>query len=554
MRMSCSSRAAVHRTSPLAFFGCLLCIVVVGGLHRQLWADDNSASPKTEPKRTGAHLAAIDDLIAQAWKKAGITPAKIAADDEFMRRAYIDLLGRIPNVQEARVFLQTRENDKRGKLIEYLLNHPDFSKNFATQWTVLLIGRGNQGRMVDRPSLSSWLRKQFASDRPWNEVVRELVAAKGSNKENGAVNYVLAHLEFDAVPLTSRTTRLFLGQQIQCTQCHDHPSNEWKQVDFWGINAFFKGMKAEQVTKPSDTGLDAYDHTELSDEPTDTFVRFDKRNGMVGVTFPRFLDGRKISQGQDVVRRTELAKLIADPRNELMAQAFINRMWAHFLGRGFVNPVDDFGPHNPPSHPELLDQLGKAFKESGYDVKALCRWITNSRAYQLSSVKAKASDKEEGLFSQMQLKPMTPEQLFDSLLTATSAHKAGSSDDGNRRRDAWLRQFLFTFANDESEETTNFQGTIPQALMMMNGELMHEALSGKPGSFLGDVCEQAQKSPRSPEAFMIDSIYLAALSRHPSHREVAHAHEYLQAYPDSLQVLQDLFWALLNSNEFVLVH
>ena len=151
--------------------------------------------------------------------------------------------------------------------------------------------------MVDRPALTGWLRKQFADSRPWNEVVHDLVSSTGSNKENGAVNYVLAHLEFDAVPLTSRTTRLFLGQQIQCTQCHDHPSNEWKQIDFWGINAFFKGMKTENVDKPDATGLDAYDHTELKDEPTDTYVRFDRRNGLVGVAFPRFLDGRKISQG-----------------------------------------------------------------------------------------------------------------------------------------------------------------------------------------------------------------------------------------------------------------
>ena len=168
---------------------------------------------------------------------------------EFLRRAYLDLLGRIPNVQEARAFLGTRENDKRGKLITYLLDHPDFAKNFATQWTVLLIGRGNQGQMVDRAALTSWLRKQFAAIGPGTRSSTSLVSSTGSNKENGAVNYVLAHLEFDAVPLTSRTTRLFLGQQIQCTQCHDHPSNEWKQIDFWGINAFFKGMKTENVTQ-----------------------------------------------------------------------------------------------------------------------------------------------------------------------------------------------------------------------------------------------------------------------------------------------------------------
>ena len=259
-------------------------------------------------------------MIEDAWKKAGVKPAKLAGDDEFLRRAYLDLLGRIPNVQEARAFLQTREKDKRDKLVTYLLEHPDFAKNFATQWSVLLIGRGNQGRMVDRASLTSWLRKQFASDRPWNEVVHELVSSTGSNKENGAVNYVLAHLEFEAVPLTSRTTRLFLGQQIQCTQCHDHPSNDWKQVDFWGINAFFKGMKTEEVRKADATGLEELDHTELRDEPTEDYVRFDRRNGLVGVAFPRFLDGRKISQGTDVIRRAELGKLISDPNNEMLAQ------------------------------------------------------------------------------------------------------------------------------------------------------------------------------------------------------------------------------------------
>ena len=258
--------------------------------------------------------AFIDQMIEDAWKKAGVKPSKVASDEEFLRRAYLDLIGRIPNIQEARAFLQSKEKDKREKLIAYLLEDPDYAKNFATQWTVLLIGRANQGRMVDRTSLTSWLRKQFSSDRPWNEIVHELVSSTGSNKDNGAVNYVLAHLELEAVPLTSRTTRLFLGKQIQCTQCHDHPSNDWKQLDFWGINAFFRGIKTQQVRKPDATGLEVLDHVELSDVPSDDYVRFDRRNGLVGVAFPRFLDGRKISQGKDVIRRAELGKLICRPR------------------------------------------------------------------------------------------------------------------------------------------------------------------------------------------------------------------------------------------------
>jgi hypothetical protein len=514
-----------------------------------------SASKPASSKQAATipQVALIDRAIAEGWEKAGVKPARLATDEEFLRRAYLDLLGRIPNVHEARAFLATRESGKREKLVEYLLNHADYAKNFATQWSVLLIGRGNQGRRVDRPALTTWLRHQLGADRPWNEIVHELVGASGSNKENGAVNYVLAHLEMGAVPLTSRTTRLFLGQQIQCTQCHDHPSNEWKQRDFWGINAFFKGIRTQEVPKPNATGREVYDHTEVHDVPTEAFVSFDRRDGMVGTSFPRYLDGRKIPQGPNVIRRAVLAKLIADPKNDALAQAFVNRMWGHFLGRGFVHPVDDFGPHNPPSHPQLLDQLGKEFQQSGYDIKKLCRWIMASRAYQLSSVRSKGSEKEEALFSAMQLKPMTPEQLFDSLLTATSAHRAGAGDENGRKRDAWLRQFLFAFGNDEEEESTSFQGTIPQALMMMNGDLMQEALSGKPGSFLGDVCEHGNHQA-SPGAFMVDSLYLAALSRHPSARELAQAGQYLEACPDSLQVLQDLFWALLNSNEFILNH
>jgi len=525
---------------------------MLAGAEKSLAGDDTASNPSREDP--SARSRSIDRSIEDGWKKAGVKPAKGASDEEFLRRAYLDLLGRIPNIQEAKAFLQTRENGKREKLIDYLLSHPDYPKNLATQWSVLLIGRSNQGRNVDRPALTTWLRKQFGSNRPWNEVVHELVSSTGSNRENGAVNYVLAHLEFDAVPLTSRTTRLFLGQQIQCTQCHDHPSNEWKQIDFWGINAFFKGMKTREIRKADATGLEAYDHTELTDEPTDTYVTFDRRNGLVGVAFPRFLDGRKISQGADVIRRAELGKLIANPKNESLAKAFVNRMWAHFLGRGFVHPVDDFGPHNPPSHPELLDKLAREFQQSGYDVKKLCRWIMLSRAYQLTSVRAKANEPDEGLFASVQLKPLTPEQLFDSLITATSAHRGGANDDDQRRRDAWLRQFLFAFANDEAEESTSFQGTIPQALMMMNGELMQQALSCKPGSFLGQLLAEAQRQSRATDPYMVDSLYLAALSRHPSARELGQARQYLEAFPDSLQVLQDLFWALLNSNEFILNH
>jgi hypothetical protein len=307
------------------------------------------------------------------------------------------------------------------------------------------------------------------------------------------------------------------------------------------------------VQTVNEAGAMVVDHVELRDDPTDEYASYDRRNGLVGIAFPKFLDGRKISQGRDVDRRVELGKLIADSKNMDLARAFVNRMWGHFMGRGFVHPVDDFGPHNPPSHAELIDELAREFMASGYDIKAVVRWITASQAYNVSSAMTKGNEKDETLFSHMALKPMTPEQLFDSLLTSTAAHKAGAGNADEARRDAWMRQFVFAFANDEGDEGSSFQGTIPQALMMMNGELMDKAVGGSPGSFLADLLAEAQTQRHTPPvAYMVNHIYLAALSRSPSARERTAAHRFLETSPDTINVLEDIFWALLNSNEFIL--
>lgn len=516
-----------------------------------------SVAVSGEARATGdapARLDYIDELLQKGWEAAKITPSKRADDPEFVRRAYLDFLGRIPTAQETIAFLDNKDQDKRLKLVEYLLADPDYPKNFANQWTVVLIGRGRRDRDVDRASLTSWLRRQFGENRPWNETARELIVAKGSNKENGATNFTLAHLDNDAVPVTSLATRVFLGQQIQCTQCHDHPSNDWKQEQFWAINAFYKGVKQRTVKGVDSTGKEIDDHTELFDEPSSGYSKFERRNGELRIAYPAYLDGRKISPGPDVDRRDELGKLITAEDNAEFAQAFVNRMWAHFMGRGIVHPVDDFGPHNPPSNPELIERLGADFAAYGYDVKALVRWITSSEAYHLTSAATAQNERDEVLFSHMTLKPMSPEQLFDSLLVATAAHKTGSGDDKDRKRDQWLRQFVFTFGNDEGDEGSSFQGTIPQALMMMNGDLMEEATSGKPGSFLASVLEQARMQRGSAEPYVVQQLYLAALSRPPTKKEMNAAGAFLGNNPDPIGVMQDLFWALLNSNEFVLVH
>jgi hypothetical protein len=497
----------------------------------------------------------IDEQLEAAWEEAGVKPSPICTDAEFLRRAYLDILGRIPNVEEARSFLASQDPGRREKLVNYLLEHPDYPKYFGNEFSILLIGRRTQDRDVDRAALQSWLRKQFAADRPWKQIAFELITATGSNKENGAVNYTLAHLGDNAVNLTSFSTRVFLGQQIQCTQCHDHPSNDWKQKDFWGINAFFRGTRKREVRRIDASGAEVTDHVELLDEPTDEWAYFEDRKAIEGTAPPTYLDGRRISPGMDVPNRREaLGKMIAAADNEQFARAFVNRIWGHFMGRGFVHPVDDFGDHNVPSHPELLDRLTADFMANDYNVKDLIRWVTSSKAYHVSSRMTPDNDKDDVLYSHFLVRPMEPEQLFDSLITATSAHKT-AGDAPERQRQSWLDQFVVTFANDEAGETSNFSGTIPQSLMMMNGDLMARATGGGAGSFLRHVFDEAQLQRKvSPVRYCVDQIYLAALSRAPSSAELKRASAFLGSGPDTVQILEDLFWALLNSNEFVLIH
>jgi hypothetical protein len=511
-----------------------------------------------DPKDKGYRPDYIDAMLKAAWDEAKLRPSPDAGDAIFLRRLYLDVVGRIPSVQEAEAFLRRRDADKRLKEIEYLLDSPDYAKNMATIWSVTLIGRQNQGNDVNREALSGWLRQQFGADRPWNEMAYELIAAKGSNRDNGAANYTLAHLENGAVPLTSITMRVFMGQQIQCTQCHDHPKiDEWKQADFWGINAFFKGVRRREHFKADATGAEVRDFTELYDEPSNAYSKYDRRDGQVKIVYPTFA-GKRIGTSAEANknRRETLARLITATTNDQFARAFVNRTWGHFFGKGIVDPVDDFGPENQASLPELLDRLTADFKASGYDVKGLVRWITSSRAYQLDSRMTRANEKDDALFSHMALKPMTPEQLFDSLLVATSAQKVGAGGaDNERKRNEWLRQFVVTFANDEGDESTTFQGTIPQALMMMNGDLMNRAVGGKAGSFLADSLEQSQLQDHLPPArFLANRLYVAALCRLPTNKELAEAQFFLVNSPDQIAVMEDLFWALLNSNEFILNH
>jgi hypothetical protein len=533
----------------------------------------SSVSKKNVPARNtssdGEILHAINTKLAEKWKENKLTPSSHASDYEFIRRASLDIIGRIATPKEIAEFLKDPEPTRRARLVDRLLSTKDYANNWANIWTVLLMTRSGATSGATRiyhEQMHQWLEDQFAENKSWKEITMGLLTATGKSNENGAVNYILANLgetvpasnkqgRFTMVPVTSRTTRLFLGVQTQCTQCHDHPfNNTGKQANFWNINAFFRQVSAPKGQPDSGARamarpLELTDDLELN---SDGLIFYENRKGLVLPARPVFFLEKIKLPDPGVNRRQELAKLVT--QSPYFAKAYVNRLWLHFFGRAFTNPVDDFGEHNEASNPELLEELAAEFAHYGYDTKRLIRWICNSDAYSLSSVANKTNEKSdvEPLFSRMLLKAMTPEQLFESLIVATQAEMFESRDNRKKLRDQWMSALTTNFGDDEGNEVT-FNGTVVQALLMMNGGDLNSAISTKTKGTVALTCA----TKHSPRAIM-DYLYLAALNRPPTLGESDKVTRIVRSAPvksaDALSVWQDLFWALLNSNEFILNH
>ncbi|MDB5339673.1 MAG: hypothetical protein JWN70_5292 [Planctomycetaceae bacterium] len=520
-----------------------------------------------EPYSTGASgsiaetVAFINEKVRLGWTENNIEPSAVAEDGEWLRRVYLDIVGHVPPVEEVDAFIADKDKAKRALMIDQLLDDPGYVRSWTTNWTNLLIGRGgggaNMGGPQRRAALMKFLREGFAKNLPWDKIVYDLVSAEGRYDENGAVNFLMAHLNDGQVPATAITAKLFLGLQVQCTQCHNHPFNDWKQNQFWEYNSIFKQCRENVVQKYDEkTGRMVFDYAELVPQTFEGPVYFEPRNGLMKVAYPRY-EEHEIDPGPDTNRRKEFAKLITTGEKTQLADAMVNRMWGHFFGYGFTKPVDDMGPHNLASHPELLEKLGTDFVKAKYDLKQLIRWICNSEAYQLTSKMTPKNEidnpanGERPKFTHMYVKSMTAEQLYDSLIIATNAHKSGRSnwEQAETQRRMWMQQFVLAFGTDENDESTTFNGTIPQALMMMNGELVANAINANKGSYLNTVL-----SDKGNEATKLRELYMSALSRQPTSKEIAAAKSLVKKAKTPIEGYQDLFWALLNSNEFIFNH
>ena len=616
-------------------------IVAVALVLTALLSAGRTAKAQSTPQ---TDAAALNNMIRAAWKQKGIVPAKPADDARYLRRIYLDITGSIPPEQVVSEFIADRSPGKRAKAVDALLDSSAYADRWATYWDNVLMGKPAPMATVDYAAFRRWLHGEFARNTPYNRFVTDLITATGLNSTgptyaealgyamappanaadpdrpkidpalvNGAVNW---HLRFAANPadVAGIASKIFLGVQIQCAQCHDHKTEKWKQADFRSFTACFiqtvgiptQRYSAGQAMK----GIIPFNVRDVN-----FVVRGNKMNGgeerlpYVDAT-PVALDGTPITAGR-IDRRKELAAWMTSSRNPWFAQAIVNRMWAKFLGRGFVEPIDDFRPSNPGVLPEAMRMLAKDFTASNYDMKTLIKTICATEAYQLSSIPAagKAADPQNTLWDHYRLKSMEVNEIVNSLITATNFQPILARVSGGNAEQftARLQRLLtFTFTTDEPEsEQKDFEGTIPQALLLLNNALTNGTVSPIPGSALADVLAM----PGGDEA-KITSLYLRTLSRRPSPAELTRWIQFLTAprevvivKPGDLprpavrpnpamtgkpgqqgmgmggtqggndqlmrmavlrskfktptprqQAYEDMFWALLNSSEFVFNH
>lgn len=533
-------------------------------------------------------VAKINEEIRTAWAAYDLKPSQSATEGEWCRRVYLDVIGRIPSVDELDEFTKSRSATKKADLVGKLLFDDkyteEYARNWTTIWTNVLIGRagGTERRsLTNREGMQKYLRDCFARNKPYNEMVDDLVTATGSNRPgdedfNGAVNFLAMKVNDEkGTQATADTAKIFLGLQVQCTQCHNHPFNDWKQQKFWEFNAFFRQTRALARYVPGTRDVRG---SELVDQdfageggtPATAEIYYELRNGLLKAAYPVFIDDTEIEKSgyvKEVNRRDKLGELIQ--QSDYLDMTVANRYWAHFFGYGFTKPIDDMGPHNPASHPALVEYLGKQVREHSYNLKELIRWITLSEAYSLSSRVTKSNEGDDPLlgetpkFTHFYLRQMEAEELYESLLVATRAAETGGSYEAQERsKSQWLGQFVMAFGTDDGGESTTFNGTIPQALMMFNGELIRNATDAKNGSFLWNLANSNLKPPQK-----IEYLFKAGLARRPTKDEVTVANKLFAARATSgnnkkrvnpaaagIAALQDIWWAVLNSNEFIINH
>jgi hypothetical protein len=486
----------------------------------------------------------IDQQIQARLAREGIPASPLSGDAEFLRRAYLDLTGRIPPADKVAAFLDSKDANKRAKVIEELLADPRYGTWMAETWANLMVKRESNNRLLKSKPLLDWLAAGFNANKPWDKIVYELLTATGDQDQNGAVTYFVGNPTVDK--MTDSVTRLFLGVRLECAQCHNHPFTSYKRDEYWGMAQFF--MKVRLTANPQMAQKKGVSPGIVEGGK----AKGKKKKGLpesARIVPARFLQGAQPKLNPAEPARPVLAKWLASPDNPFFARALVNRLWGHFFGRGLVNPVDDMHADNPASHPELLAALSEQFKLSGFDVKYLVRAIVNSQAYQRSSRLQDGNASDAELFSHAAVRALTPEQLYDSLTLIVGPPGRGAvpKKKGVAKKGPFgpRDQFVAFFRVEDGADPTEYQAGIPQALRLMNAPLLNNT---------GPVVTQAVSRGGGAPARVVSQLYLAILSRRPTPDELQRHVAYVRRQSEARTAYGDLAWALLNCSEFAFNH
>lgn len=490
--------------------------------------------------------ADVDKLLVAEWKKAHVQPAAPVDDARFFRRIWLDLAGTIPPPEAVQTFLADEKPGRRERAVEALLAAPSYATHFTNVYERLFIGRGLRGARADHDAFRSWLAAALQKNLGWGDLTHQLLTATGDTDKDGATNFFFRYAQ-SPTDLTGKVARTFLGVQIQCAQCHDHPTEKWKRDDFRKLAAVFVRTGAQPLEKG------AFKRFRVRDFPIAVaglnMKMSDADLKAIEDARPAALDGTDFTGANN--RRASFADWLVRPTNAWFARAQVNRVWAMLVGRGFVEPIDDFRTSNPPAAPAVLEALANDFATHGYDLKRLIKLITATRAYQLSAAPPKkgALADAERLFARYPLRALGPEELYDSLMLSTHVEPvfrrfAGANFEKQRMQLRNLVTFLFDV--DEEAEPGEFEGTVPQALLLMNGPLINAGASALPGTALTEIL-----ADKGSDESKIEQLYLRTLSRRPTGAETVRWASYVSA---GRPAYEDLFWALLNSSEFQMRH
>lgn len=485
----------------------------------------------------------VDTLVFDKLRTMQIQPSELCTDEEFCRRLYLDVIGRLPSEAEAREFLDDPSPGKRTALIDALLASDDYASFWALKWGDLLRSNIKRLRAPGVHKFRRWIFESIRDDKPFDQFARELLEAQGSVFENPAANYWRASR--DPQDATETTSQLFLGVRIQCAKCHNHPFEKWTQDNYYGIAAAFA-----QIGRKN--GPDADDEVIF---PTTTGEVTQPRTGKTMKVHLLLQGDVDVPAGTD--RRVVFADWLTQPSNPFFARSIVNRIWGHTLGRGLVEPVDDFRDSNPPTNAPLLDELARQFAANGFHQKWVLRTILNSRTYQLSSRRNPSNQRDELYHSHATTRLMTAEQLLDAICAVSGVPEAfpgmppgtRATELADPPTDHYFLKVFGQPARDmacQCERSTD--ANLSQALQMINGPTIHNKLRAEQGR-IGQLIAAQQ----SDEA-IISSLYLTGLARRPAPTELAAAQKHVAASADRRQALEDIAWALLNSKEFLFQH